>query len=73
MTNEQFAEQLARVKSSGGIMARVANDVWPKGATLQCYRCGHRTNATTEQCARYLSTGWPTHCGATMTANNADA
>lgn len=73
MRDDMFDQIIGEAKRIVGTSRSIASDVWPKGATLQCYRCGHRTNATTEQCARYLSTGWPTHCGVTMTANNVDA
>lgn len=44
----------------------IATDVWPHGAILGCGRCGHTEPITTEQAGRYLKTGWPQHCGATM-------
>jgi hypothetical protein len=51
-----------------GTSRRIADDVYPNGARMQCATCGRTWDATTEQAARFLSTGWPTHCGATMTA-----
>lgn len=50
----------------GRVHLSVAEDVFPRGATLYCATCGLREHATVEDCARYLARGWPTHCGYTM-------
>jgi hypothetical protein len=51
-----------------GIMEKVAADAFPNGAHLKCTNpaCDRGERITTADCARYLSTGWPTHCGQTM-------
>lgn len=56
-------ERLAKL---AGIHGNIARDVWPKGARLECARCGAVIDATPEKCGRYLREGWPTHCGKTM-------
>lgn len=50
------------------LMERVAAEAFPKGAHLHCANteCNRGERATTADCARYLATGWPEHCGQTM-------
>lgn len=58
-------EQLARL-AGDGLQRSIAKDVWPNGATLSCLACGQRLVITSWQCGKYLASGWPKHCGATM-------
>lgn len=54
---------------------KVAGDVWPDGAVIECKVCGSRQHLSTEECGRALfggglssasHEGWPKHCGQTM-------
>jgi hypothetical protein len=46
----------------------MATAAFPTGAWLKCANpaCNRGERVTREQAARYLATGWPTHCGLTM-------
>ena len=48
------------------LVDHIAADVWPNGATLSCSVCGRIEEASTEDCARYLHSGWPKCCGKSM-------
>lgn len=50
------------------IMEQVAAEAFPKGAHLKCWnpKCDRGERITTADCARYLASGWPEHCGQTM-------
>jgi hypothetical protein len=65
---DMFDQIIGEARRIVGASTAIASDVFPKGATLTCARCGHEQAATTSQCARYLTTGWPEHCGYTMKA-----
>ena len=45
----------------------IAEAAFPDGATLACEKCRREEQATREQCAEYLRSGWPRCCGETMT------
>lgn len=49
----------------------IAVDVWPNGAILSCHKCRFAERITTEQAGAYLKSGWPKHCGATMSCDAA--
>ncbi len=44
----------------------IARESFPNGVSLTCKDCGYAAIATTEECARYLASGWPTHHGKSM-------
>lgn len=66
---EDFDAIINQAKRIVGTSKAIASDVFPNGAILGCTKCRFTQRATSEDCARYLSTGWPTHCGATMSAD----
>lgn len=66
---DDFDAIINQAKRIVGTSRKIAADVYPNGAMLRCAKCGHTERATTEQTARYFSTGWPTHCNATMGAS----
>jgi len=67
--SDDFDAIINQAKRIVGASTRIANDVFPKGPVLTCSKCGATQDATASQCARYLSTGWPEHCGRTMGAS----
>lgn len=69
MALDEFDAIIAHAKRIVGASTRIAADAFPNGVELTCVTCGHSTSANAGQTARYLSTGWPTHCGATMRAD----
>jgi hypothetical protein len=66
---DDFDAIIGQAKRIVGASRNLAADTFPNGAVLGCKKCRFTQRATREQCARYFSTGWPTHCGATMTAD----
>ena len=52
----------------------MATAAFPNGSWLRCANpeCDRGEKATSEDCARYLATGWPTHCGQTMELGRRD-
>lgn len=46
----------------------IASDAFPNGAWLYCANpgCDRGEKATSADCAGYLASGWPMHCGMTM-------
>lgn len=46
----------------------IAADAMPNGVWLRCVNsdCDRGERVSRAQCAHYLATGWPTHCGYTM-------
>lgn len=65
---DDFDMLIGQAKKIVGTSRSIAADVYPNGATLKCSRCGAERRASKADCARYFSTGWPTHCGMTMSA-----
>lgn len=45
----------------------IARDAFPNGAILGCSKCGSIVEVNSAQCAEFLASGWPSHCGQTMT------
>lgn len=68
MRDADFDAIIGQAKRIVGTSRSIAADVYPNGATLRCAKCGHSWDASREMTARYFSTGWPQHCGATMGA-----
>lgn len=64
---DDFDRIINQAKGIVGASTSMATAAFPNGATLVC-RCGVQRPASTAECARYLSLGWPTHCGRTMEA-----
>jgi len=59
--------------SVANIHQKVANDVWPMGATLHCAVCEkHDVKISSMDCSHYLRTGWPQCCGQTMMLESND-
>lgn len=50
--------------------ANIAADVYPNGGVLECNVCHARAPFSVQDAARYLATGWPTHCGQSMKFSN---
>jgi hypothetical protein len=46
--------------------SNISKDVWPEGAKLKCKTCGEIITITTEECGKFLASGWPEHHGITM-------
>jgi hypothetical protein len=65
---DDFDSIIGQAKKIVGVSRSMASAAFPNGATLTCAQCGKTQRATTEDCARYLSIGWPKHCSATMGA-----
>lgn len=61
------------LKNLANLQANITKDVWPNGAILKCSRpsCHFAERITTEQAGGYLKSGWPTHCGRTMSCEAA--
>lgn len=58
-----MADILKQLAALGSLHLNIAKDVYPHGAIMSCCKmCGHTQQATVEDCARYLSRGWPQHC-----------
>lgn len=68
MTDDMFDRILSDAKRIVGTSRAMASAAFPSGAMLTCATCGYAKRASSEDCARYLSVGWPTHHGQTMTA-----
>ena len=64
---DDFDAILGEARRIVSVSANLAVGAFPHGATLSC-RCGHKHDISTARCARFLTFGWPTHCGETMTA-----
>jgi hypothetical protein len=54
-----------------GLHSRIAANAFPDGARLECLKCQRERIVDTEDCARFIRTGWPKCCGCTMTATKA--
>ena len=63
---DDFDAIINQAKRIVGVSTTMANAAYPNGVILSCIRCGHTRRDTTHDAARYLSTGWPKHCGQTM-------
>lgn len=46
----------------------ISSDVFPDGVWLHCANpeCDRGERVSSADCARYLASGWPMHCGMTM-------
>lgn len=65
MTNHPFAAEAEIVKRATGLPAAIAADLTVFGGILRCESChGERP---LDDITGYLRTGWPQHCGKTMT------
>jgi len=43
-----------------------AKEIWPRGASLRCPKCGRTRTASTIELATFLGRVWPTCCGKSM-------
>jgi hypothetical protein len=59
------------LEQSKQVHAGIARETWPNGAQLRCKTCEHTEHASTQDCANYLATQWPTHCGQQMIIDGA--
>lgn len=66
---DEFDAIISQAKRIVGVHRSIASDVFPHGVVLRCGRCGYSARHGRDDAARFLSTGWPKHCGATMSAD----
>jgi hypothetical protein len=52
---------------AGGLQKKMAKDLIGLGGLLVCAKCSAARQITEDQIAKYLGSGWPQHCGQTMT------
>jgi hypothetical protein len=71
MADDMFDEIINRAKRIVNTSTAIASEMFPHGAVLHCIRCAHTECVGQGRCARYLSVGWPEHCGQTMMADRA--
>jgi hypothetical protein len=65
MTDHPFAAEADTVKRAQALPGAIAADLSLHGGVLRCEECGGQKPLG--DVASYLSNGWPSHCGKTMT------